>query len=471
MFEPIELIEGELNLVKRKQSKYIYARYKHPKTGRWDFKGTRTADIKEAREYALKWYFGYSERVANNLPTSNRTMNKVIDLYLERLEDAYLHQKITKSNYDVKRRVTKKWVRPYFGNKSLHTINRGELMEFADWRRNYFSNQPEGATIDYMRKNGTIGHRPIQPRERTASIAMVDERAIINSLFRIAANKNWIKERDIPKVTFRDDVIIKGRTESKIKKDIFFIPKEIEAIKYEMQDWSNNEEKFRYRHQAAYYYVMLCFTTGVRPGTAMDSVRWRDIQAIHTDRNRDATTQIIDGLEFTKATNGDPIGSVRLEIYVPSSKVGSYVAIGLNEGFCFFNDWKASWMMMAQDLDAANKRRAKNERRPVNFVPNDDDPIFLLPNGYHLKGPIVSRYFTKYLTAANRLTAEGSEDDRTLYSTRHSFISHMQAEGVPDPLIAAFTGTSREMFDKHYGHAKVTQSGNLFPDFNPRKLR
>ena len=470
MFKPVMLLEDELNLVMRKQSKYIYARYKHPKTGVWEFKGTRKLNIKEASAFALKWYYGYMERVKQGLPTATRTMNKIIDMYLERIEEAYKHGDITKSNYDVKRRVTAKWVRPHFGNKLLHTLNRG-LMEFADWRRNYFRNQPEGATIDYMRKNGTIGHRPIQPREREARIDMVEERAILNSLFRIAANKGWIKERDIPRVTFRDDVVIKGRTESKVKKDVFFTPEEIKSIKYEMQDWSNNEEKFRYRHQAAYYYVMLCFTTGVRPGTAMDSVRWRDVQAIHTGGSRDVTTQIIDGLEFVEAEDGDPIGSVRLEIYVPSSKVGSYVAIGLNEGFCFFNDWKAVWMMMAQDLEAANKRRAYNERRPVHFTPNDDDLIFLLPNGYHLKGPIVSRYFTKYLTAVNRLTAEGSQDNRTLYSTRHSFISHMQAEGVPDPLIAAFTGTSREMFDKHYGHAKVKQSGKLFPDFNPRKLK
>ncbi|MBL4828318.1 MAG: hypothetical protein JKY55_00225, partial [Aliivibrio sp.] len=34
----------------------------------------------------------------------------IIDMYLERIEEAYKHGDITKSNYDVKRRVTAKWV-------------------------------------------------------------------------------------------------------------------------------------------------------------------------------------------------------------------------------------------------------------------------------------------------------------------------------------------------------------------------
>ena len=128
----------------RKQSKYIYARYKHPKTGRWDFKGTKKRDVKEAREFAIKWYYGFTERVAAGLPTTTRKMNKVIDLYLEKLKEAWEHGDITDSNYDVKRRVVDKWVRPFFGDKSLHTINRALLMEFADYRRNYFRDQPDG---------------------------------------------------------------------------------------------------------------------------------------------------------------------------------------------------------------------------------------------------------------------------------------------------------------------------------------
>ena len=475
MFEPVELIEGELNLVKRKQSMNIYARYKNLKTGRWDFKGTKTEDIKEAREYSLKWYYGYSERVANNLPTSNRTMNKVIDLYLEKIEDAYKRGEIIQSNYELKKRATAKWIRPFFGDKQLHTINRSVLMDFADYRRNYFQDMPDGAKIEYLRKNGTIGHRPVQDRERNARVALIEERAVLNSLFRVAANKGWIQERDIPNVTFRNDVIAKSRVNTKIKPEYFFTPKEIADIKWEMQDWSNNEAKFRYRKQAAYYYVMLCFTTGVRPGSAMDNIRWCDVKPIQTGGGGDTTTHLIAGekMDFVKAESGDMLGAVRLEINVPTSKVGSYTAIGLNEAFSIYGDWEMSWKMMAHDLEAANLRRAKNERRPVHFEPRLEDPIFLLPNGYRLLGDRVSKYFSDYLKAYGRTYMKGTFDraKRTLYSSRHSFITHMRAYGVPDSLIASFTGTSKEMFEKHYGHDTVEQSGDLFPNFDEKRSR
>ena len=475
--EPIVLIDGELNLVKRRQSKYIYARYKHPKTGRWDFKGTKKQDVKEAREFALKWYYGFNERVEAGLPTTTHKMNRVIDLYLEKLDEAWKHDQITKSNYEGKCRVVAKWVRPFFGDKLLHSINRSVLMEFADYRKNYYANQPEDAVIEYMRRNGTIGHRPIQARERKAQVKMIEERAVINSLFRVAANKGWIQERDIPKVNFRSDVVARGKPGSKIKPDYYFTVKEIAGIKWEMQDWSNNDTKFRYRRQAAYYYVMLCFTTGVRPGSAMDNIRWCDIQAIPTGDVMETITHRIGGedMMFEQQQGGDPVGSVRLQMNVPVSKVGDYTAIGLNEAFGIYNDWKMAWMLMAQDLKNMNDRRAKRERRPVRMEPRREDPIFLLPNDYLLQGNVVSKYFSAYLEAYGRTYKQGAPhtqaNKRTLYSNRHSFITHMRALKVPDSLIAAFTGTSREMFEKHYGHDTIEQSGDLFPNFDAKRER
>jgi len=468
MFQTKILIENKLVLMARKQSKYLYARYKHPKLGVWREKSTKTWDPVEAEEIARHFFYDFTVKVKNNIPTTTRTMDKLIDLYIEKITFEHKKGAISESNFLLKRRISEKFVRPYFAKKLLHTIDRNTLTEFATWRRNYWASQPEDAVIEYMRSNGTIGHRPITAKERQSYPHMRDERAILNSLFRVAITKGWIKEWQVPKIDFKSDVIPKGRNMSQTKPDVYFTRQEIRFIKKEMWKWASRPSKFQYRRQAAYYYVMLCFNTGVRPGTALDSVCWCNIQAVQTGGN-DAKSQIINGFRIEQADGGDSVGDVRLDIYVPTSKVSSYIALGLNEAFWIYQDYIINWGLMAEDLYNMQMRRTKKERVPINMQYNEKDPIFLLPNGYKLEGRQVSKYFAAFLKDKNMTYAEGTQDKRTLYSTRHSFITHMLDQGALRGAVAEFTGTSQEMFKRHYEHYKVATSGNQFKDYSKER--
>ena len=236
-----------------------------------------------------------------------------------------------------------------------------------------------------------------------------------------------------------------------------------------MLKWAEQPRKFQYRRLAAYYYVMLCFTTGVRPGTAMDSLRWRDIEAVQT--NNDFTANLIRGFRIEKPEGNDAMGEVRLAINVPTSKVSHYYSIGLNDAFWKWQEYKTKWLLIAQDLAEIQLRRSKREQVNVNMTFNENEPLFKLPNSYHLTGTQVSKYFKEYLDYAGLTFAEGTDDRRTLYSTRHSFITDMRSQGVPDAIIAEFTGTSPEMFKKHYGHPKVRTEGHKFGNYSKERLK
>lgn len=184
-----DLIPGQLTLELRKQSKYIYARYKHPDLGTWREKSTGSECVVEAEAFAMRFHLELGIKVENNIPTARRSMDKLIDLYLVEMKNGFRAGEISESNYELKVRVANKFVRGFFGDKMLHTIDAAVLREFAVWRKEYWSNQPEDALIHYDRIWGP-SYRPVTDRERNSSAAMLDERAILNSMFRLAVPGN-----------------------------------------------------------------------------------------------------------------------------------------------------------------------------------------------------------------------------------------------------------------------------------------
>lgn len=460
-----DLIPGLLTLEIRKQSKNIYARYKHPGLGKWREKSTGTTNVTQAEDIAKAFFFELELKVKNNIPTVRHSTDKLIDLYLIEMKNGFHAGEISESNYELKVRVANKFVRGFFGDKLLHTIDAAMLREFAVWRKEYWANQPEGALIHYHRKWGPT-HRPVTQKERDSSSAMLDERAILNSMFRLAVQKRWIQQWQVPVVSFKNPVISKGRTKSKVKPFTVFTPEEYETIKEDMLAWALRPAKFQYRRVAAYYYVMLAFNCGVRPGTGIDSLRWCDLKTVSAENPDNDTEKVkIGGYVFVASRGDDILGDVRLDINVPTSKVGAHKSIGLPGAFWAMEEYKFVWMEMAATLREKQKNVVKRNRIEIPNKWDERAPLFLLPNDYHLKGDLVSAFFTKFLEETGMRCGEGSEDLRSLYSTRHSFITHLQTVGVSDGLISAFTGTSTEMIRKYYSHPDPTKVGHMFEGY------
>jgi hypothetical protein len=492
--ETVVLLVDKLILMCRNQSPKIYMRYKHPKSGKWLFLSTRTKDAAIAEHFARQKFSEIELKVANNIPTSTYSMKKLIAAYLKELKAEYERgEEISNSGYALKVRTTNKFIKPFFKDQLLHTIDSNVIHEFAAWRKDYWINQPDDAVIEYERKNGSVLSRPVGDKERNSKPKMLIEKAILNSLFRLAVRKRWLKEWQAPKVDFRNAVIPKGRTKNKRKPYTYFTPTEVNYIREDMLKWALRPVKFQYRRLAAYYYVMLAFSCGVRPGTGIDSLRWKDLKIINVDGDltdeekaiRDELTEHVEGSPLSPFIPTDdtvkhelarrktiPVGKVenyletwRLDITVPTSKVGHHQSIGLRHAVVALRDYKLAWISMAETFVKKQERRAFNERVPISFEWNEDDPLFLLPNGYHLKGSNASDFFKTYLEETNQTCFEGTEDRRTLYSTRHTFITMLMEKGTPLEMIASFAGTSVEMLKDHYEHASVARVGRKFTDF------
>jgi integrase len=75
------------------------------------------------------------------------------------------------------------------------------------------------------------------------------------------------------------------------------------------------------------------------------------------------------------------------------------------------------------------------------------------PEGYVFRGPNGDDFNQgSWIKTFNRLNAKGLVSDGfTFYATKHAAITRMARAGIPLADIAAWTGTSLEMIEKHYG--------------------
>lgn len=459
-----DVIPHKLTLERRNQSKFIYARFKHPKLGVWREKSTGVVDEEAAGEIARRFFYDLELKIENNIPTTQYKMGRLIDDYLNALKGEHSRHAISDSNFQSKVRVTNKFIRPFFERRMLHTIDAKTLQEFAAWRRDYWVNQPVDAIVEYERNLGCVS-RNVSERERRSVAHMRDERAILNALFRLATQKRWIKEWQVPDIDFKSAVVGKSRPTSKVKPNSYFTSDEYQRIKIEMLTWALRPAKFQYRRVAAYYYVMLAFNCGVRPGTGIDSLRWCDLKLVQAEGKSDEGKVKEDGLIFLPSNGIDELRDVRIDIFVPTSKIGSHKSIGLGDAFRSNQDYRFAWLEMAETFRNKQRKQTKGERRDIPTKWDEQDPLFLLPNDYQLKSEQASAYFTKFLDEADMRFAEGTQDARSLYSTRHSFITHLQTIGVPDGMICEFSGTSPEMLRKHYSHPDPAKVGHMFGDY------
>ena len=102
-------------------------------------------------------------------------------------------------------------------------------------------------------------------------------------------------------------------------------------------------------------------------------------------------------------------------------------------------------------LDMINDMHARSdESNDVTFeVPDDYNPlVFRMPNGNTTDE--LGRNFTVLLKRLK--LQQGPGGTRTLYSLRHTYITHLLLDRVPASVIAKQCGTSTAMIEAHYSH-------------------
>lgn len=125
-------VHKKLKLDKRSGSDSWYARLTLD-NGKRVVKSTKTDDLEEAKERAIKLYYETDARVKNNLPAQTRKFKHVAEHTIKRMQDA-LENGTGKQSYKDYISALRIWLIPYFGSTDVGKIDLAALTAFDAWR-------------------------------------------------------------------------------------------------------------------------------------------------------------------------------------------------------------------------------------------------------------------------------------------------------------------------------------------------
>ncbi|WP_092647501.1 hypothetical protein [Jannaschia faecimaris] len=121
-------VHKKLRLDKRRGSENWYARLTL-ENGKRVVKSTKTDDLEEARERALKLYFETQARIANKLPAQTRKFKHVAEFAIRRMQDE-LASGTGKQAYKDYVSALRRWLVPYFGDIDIAKIDLAALTAY-----------------------------------------------------------------------------------------------------------------------------------------------------------------------------------------------------------------------------------------------------------------------------------------------------------------------------------------------------
>lgn len=418
------IFKDELVLLKRNQSPVIYARAK-TKNG-WINISTKLREIEEAQEFAIKWHAELQFKEKYNIPINDKSTSQVCDIFLKFMNESENYNDENIRDYGA---VVKRYIRPFFGAKGITQISPEDLKAFSAWRNSYWISGPgsELKFIEYKR-NGKLIRRPIPDRQRKAPKRLMLEEIVLRKLFNLAAEKGWMRVNQIPHVKLEITTKAKREKTRGIGRPAFTLKEYRLIIKELSGEQSPSIHGTNVRDLFLYSYILLLFTTGLRPGREVDSITWR-------------------GVELYVAEEGKKVE--RTKLHLAHSKTITTPVIVRPLGVSALKRLKQYY-------------RAYAMRNGIDKTePDLDDKLFMLPTGQWLHSNYFLRKFQKVLTELDLLTDRQGKR-RTLYSCRHSFATWLlQGQKVDIYSLAILMRTSVQMIERFYGKVQPEQLAHL----------
>ncbi|CAM3934702.1 tyrosine-type recombinase/integrase [Rheinheimera salexigens] len=375
--QKITIIDG-LYIFTQQNSKRWYARFKIDKkhitysTGESD---QETAKIKATDEY-------YKRRAEHELGI-RAGAQKFEDIANEVIED--LNKDIanakktgqsikTKSNYIG---ILNKYHIPFFTGKRINAINQAAMDAFSVWRTEKFGSEMSSSSLQ-------------------------NHNAVLGRVFEKALKSGQITKYHIPAFD------TKGKRQ---QRRAAFSWEEFRKISdYIFDDMHRTKNKTsKMLLELLYDYIDFVVATGMRPGTEVEHVEWRDISF----RLNDGVPEITVAVRKGKTTEFTGVRQVVV---------------------------RSDFIANLEDLVTRFPNRQANEK------------VFLLANGKDPKS--LSRKFSDILAKLNLKKSPYGE--RTLYSLRHSYITWNLKTKADIASLAKQCGTSIEMIDRTYSHLLPT---------------
>ena len=306
-----------------------------------------------------------------------------------------------------------RYVKEYFGERQLDGITDGDIEQYKDWRKSYWSTGPGSKMkfIEYERGGKKVRTKP--PIGKLPSLStLASEDALLRAVFDRAVRRGWITRDYVPEITTARPEKARRFGFSDVE-----VRKILQVADQRIEDAEN--EHHRYLRGMLRDFVGLMAFTGMRPFEAM-KLQWHDIEVFKTVSGKSATKIYVSGKNKER-------------ILVTRDDATNYV----------FNI----------------------DRRINMYRLSNDDGVHDQLEGYvfsQIDGTQI-KSFKKGLRAL--LEAAGARQDtrgkeRDAYSFRHHYATQRLQRGVSVYSLAENMGTSVQVIEDHYGHLKPEMVGD-----------
>ena len=388
-------INDELYIFKQDNSERWYARFILTNHKKWLCKSTKKKDKDEAIAMAHRIFLDHQIRHENNTLVQSKRFKDVADRVIEKLEEQLEHGG-GKRTYKDYIRALENYHIPYFSRTFITSINQEEISKFDEWRKGRMKKSPASSTL-------------------------LTHNAALQLVFKEAIEQKWMIAAQVPVLSSKGEA---GKRRSA------FSEEEYEAVLDAIleREFNAHSEKTRQICELLYDYCEITINTGIRHGTEMDALTWKDIE-IKTQGSK-----------------------AQFFIHITKGKTTKYT--GPRKVVC------------KRDVIGALTRL--RERFPLR-TPNQK--LFLLASGESTRQ--LGKAFEKALQ--NSGLKESPRGPRTLYSLRHTYITWQLLNGTSMDVIARQCGTSTAMIEQHYSHVKPEMfadalSGVTFDKEEPKAL-
>lgn len=391
--ERVAVMEG-LYLYTQTNSKRWYARFKVDK--KHVTFSTGETELEKAKVAAIDAMYKRRAEIKLGIAAGAQPFTALANEVIADLE-ALIDKGVSKKNNSIYKGILLNYHIPFFKDQHIDQITQSDMDNFHRWREVKFGRQPSKSTLQ-------------------------SHNAALSKIYDKALRKGQITKYHIP--AFETD----GKRQERRAAFTWEEYRKIsDFITDEMQRTKNKKSKMLLELMEDY--IDFALATGMRPGTEIEHVQWRDI-----------SFKLVDGVP---------------EITVAVRKGKTTLYTGTRH------------VVVRSDFVA-------NLEQLVERFPNRkaDDLVFLLADGSSAKS--LSKKFTTMLDKLN--LRQSPYGERTLYSLRHSYITWNLKSKADYAALAKQCGTSIEMIDRTYSHLLPTMfrqefSGVAYEQKEPDSLK
>jgi integrase len=394
------------------QNWYCRVRVPDETVNRYKTISLKTPNEREAKDKAFEHDSDIRFRKKHGVPVFDKTFEEVALEYSAQLEKMVDSGQITKGRRIVVNSYIKLHLIPYMGHLQIIHVGETQWKEYPFWRKKH--NAPEKARSYGGRKikaKGKVEPNEDKKEEKKEHVPAADgtirgEMATFRAIMNFAADKQYIRERQVPKGKL---IIDNARREA------FTLP-EYRHLHTQARKWRDMEHKDdtpvkKWYRQMAYEFMLVMTNTGMRTIEAR-TLKWK-----HIDFRKDK-----EGRKF-------------IALYVEGKKKYGELVAASN---------------VVEYFERIKKITGTSEPNKYVFCNYERNQC---SDNY-------DAYIKDMLQYTGLLDTDAG-GRRSAYSFRHTYATFRLMEGVDVYPLARQMRTSVQMIEKHYGHITPSENAGL----------